>query len=182
MSTRLTIISIGLFAGAVLVGFFLGWPQYQKYMATIESISRAQVQITNQIEYGEYLEETNDKLADYTEEIEIIEKAVPTGDNLPLMYDFFLSYPSEKGVLMGDVGINVSQADEGLGSIDIHMGIIADYDSFKSFLYSLERSERFFEIGSLAFSSPDLGAPFSFNIGMKAFYEEGESSESSPEE
>jgi len=168
MFSRSNIIAIILIVATAAIGVFLVWPKYQEGLETQVKIERVTTKVQNQKTYFEDLEATSEKLEGYTKEFKIMADAFPDEPNLPLLYDFFQKFSSQKGLMLMDIGVN----DRMGGEIGISLGVLGNYDSFKNFLEALERSARFFEIETISFSSPEDFSPFGFNMTLKTQYKD----------
>jgi len=142
------------------------------------SIDRLILDIDNEREYTTYLEGLLDNIEDYREEIEKISIVIPEEVDLPLIYDFFQKFTTKRGMLLDKISTSLSVDEEtGLKKVGIGLSLTGKYSNFKQYISSLERSEKFFEIESFSFDSPEeITENFTFSLNVSTFFK-GEESE-----
>jgi len=197
-----TIITLSIIAFAGVVVFVLVLPQWRKIQDTR---SRVSVQREEAQRIEQEFEATKEMVAKFQalakKEKERVSAALPQSAALPDLYVLVDSLVTSSGLVSEDISISIEEpaktkqisnlqqgsavvptllkpaSDEGLSRAMISVSILGEYEAFKGFLQSLERSLRIFDIQSIDFASPRRlkgggFEPFRFSITVKTYFKE----------
>ena len=180
MISRSNLFIIIFFLAAVIIGVILIWPKYQEGLKTQLEIGQVIARVQDQKSFFSDLRDLSEKLNQYSDQFKLIKSAIPEEANLPILYDFFQKFCSQKGLILTSISSNIGSISKetGIQEIDINLGVLGSYSSFKNFLSSLEKSARLFEVKSISFSSPgkEADTPFSFSLSIKTHFKGKETS------
>jgi len=186
--TRLATIIICLILSIVL-GFFLLWPQYQKFSEERWHVKEKEVERNNQEEYFNHLNKLSEELKEYEEEMSKIDSALPLDPDIPDLLNFLALASSQNGLsfekvtsFSADSAKNSKTAASGqeespakkYKELTIDFEVSGEYPSLKNFVSTLEKSARMIEIESLSLKQ-NLGqskekSPPIYNFKIKTHY------------
>jgi len=186
--TRLATIIICLILSVVL-GFFLLWPQYQKFSEERWRVKEKEVERNNQEEYFNHLNKLSEELKGYEEELSKIDSAFPLDPDIPDLLNFLALASSQNGLSFEKV--NSFSADSAKKSktatsgqeevptkrykeLTIEFEVSGEYPSLKNFVSTLEKSARIIEIESISLKKKtsqlkEEGPPL-YNFKIKTYY------------
>ncbi len=186
--TRLATIIICLILSVVL-GFFLLWPQYQKFSEERWNVEEKEVERSNQEEYFAHLTKLSEELKVYEKELEKIDSAFPQSPDVPDLLNFLADVSFQKGLSFEKV--NTFSIDSSTKSktptfgkeevpatrykeIIIDFDVSGDYPDFKNFISTLEKSARIINIESIFLKKgtaqqKEESQP-SYNLKIKTYY------------
>lgn len=189
--SRLATIIICLILSLTL-GFFLLWPQYQKFSDERWHVKEKEAERNNQEEYFAHVESLSKDLKGYGEQTSKILSALPSNPDVPALLNFIANASSQNGMNLEKItsfstssvdqakktsetssekeAVTVSKAKE----ISINFNIRGDYINFKNFISTLERNTRIIEVDSIslkkeATQTEGESLP-SFSIKIKSYY------------
>ncbi len=177
------IIVIVCFAGVIILGWKLLFPKIQQFTELRNRIEEKRTEIKNNEEYYSVLAEIETEFKKYEAELSKIDSALPDNAFLPPVFNYLQRVSAQSGMVLKDLGsFNVASKEKGpnVKEITLGLGVSGPYDSFKSFLSTLEKSARLIEVESVSFSSPDKQSTttggagkakeeyiFNFNLSLK---------------
>ena len=95
--SRLSTIILCLILSAIL-GFFLLWPQYQKFSDGRWKVKEKKIERDNQEEYFSHMESLSNDLKDYGEQISKIISAFPSEPDVPALLNFIANASAQNGM------------------------------------------------------------------------------------
>lgn len=186
--TRLATVIICLILSVVL-GFFLLWPQYQKFNEERWHVKEKEIERSNQEEYFTQLTKLSEQLKGYEKELSKIDSAFPRGPDVPDLLNFLATASSQSGLSFGKV--NSFSTDSAKKSktatsgkeetptkrykeITIDFEVSGEYSSLKNFVSTLEKSARIIEIEFIELKkkvgqSKEESLPI-YNLKIKTYY------------
>lgn len=168
MSARLIIIVI-MFAAALLTGFFLAWPEFQKLQQVQYELEQKKAELDSKTSYYSEIKNIWGRLEEHQDSLSQIEKAVSKGYSLPVLFDYLQGLAGETGLVLEDLTFG-SASGEDIKEISFNLGVSGAYSSFKSFLKALEQSAKLFNVKSISFSSPEEEEEvFSFKMTVATY-------------
>jgi len=170
MNFRLYFIVI-FFLLAGITGYFLSWPEYQKLLTVQAEIGRTQEDIQTVDKRLEELNSASEKLKGYEDQLKILDTALPDKFYMPHLHDFFEKVCPQYGLILDGMNASVGTVNDfGVKEIKISLSLSGDYDSFKTFLFALENSVRFFSIENMGLTTSDKeNAPFRFTLDLSTY-------------
>lgn len=167
MSARLIII-IAMVIAALLVGFFLVWPEYQKFQQLQLELGQKKAELDSKVSYYSEIKNIWGKLEGYEDSLAQIEGAVSESYSLPALFNYLQRLAGQTGLVMEDLTFG-GIAGETIKEISFNLEISGTYTSFISFLNILEHSAKLFNVKSISFSSPERGQIFSFEVAVATY-------------
>jgi Tfp pilus assembly protein PilO len=186
--SRLATIIICLII-SVILGFFLLWPQYQKFSNARWSVKEKEDERKNQEGYFTHIESTSKELEGYQEQISKILSAIPFGSDVPEILNFLYNASNENGMNLEKINSfsagqpqktssTSSGKEEPVASrteeIIIDFNVSGGYTDLKNFISTLERNARIIEIESISLrrntAKQEATTSFLFNLKIKAYY------------
>lgn len=173
-------ILIIVFSGA----FLLVWPKYQELNSLNANINNSQLELQSKTEYFNNIKTVSEELKNYQDSLSKISTALPSDPLLPATFGFFQNIASQSGLVLEEVAVGSITSLEGesineteeiivkqVQSIDFAVKLSGSYESFKSFLESIELSARIIEIKNIHFETPEEdNTPFSFELELSVYY------------
>ncbi len=167
-----SLVILGLFLAAFIVGIAFVWPQYQEFS---EVRRQAEIKIEELETFQQYhakLRMLDEELADYAKEISIIDEALPDDSSLPALYDLFQDITATSGLVLNNLSISENSSASATGPnvslAQASLAVKGSYEAFKGFLGSLRKSWRILEPTSMSFSS-GTGGIFEFSLHVSVF-------------
>lgn len=160
-------ISIFLLFVSIVIFSFLIYPKYQNLSRLKKTELLKKAELENFQNYSQQLKETFEKLQNYKEEISKIELALPENLSIPEFFNFVQKLAALNGLSLKNIDATPSSEEGILKEWKTNLTLSGDYQSFKNFLSSLEKSARLVEIENISFSSPKEKEPFEFKLGIK---------------
>jgi Tfp pilus assembly protein PilO len=114
--------------------------------------------------YYQQLREIFEKLKNYQDSLSKIDFALPENPSIPEFFNFIQKLASLSGLSLSKIDSSLISEEE-LKEWKINLSLKGDYNSFKNFLSSLEKSARFIEIDKISFSGEN--GIFDFNLELK---------------
>ena len=164
----ITVISLLL-----LLVFVLVLPAYNSLGDLNNQLFEKKTILQSQQEYFEELEDIAEKIEEQGDSLQKIKSAIPEGNDLANLMNFFQRSASKAGVSMESVSpaLVASTKEKKVRASKINLVIVGEYPAFKKFLAIIEKSSRLIEVEDINFRSPrDEGDPFSFNISTKIYH------------
>ena len=188
--SRLATIIICLIL-SIIFGFFLLWPQYQKFSEERWHVKENEVERNNQEEYFIDIENLSKNLEGYEEQLSKIASALPSEPDVPALLDFLANAANNNGLSFENVNsFSTSQLGNTLGStaaagqgggiasnikgITIGFEVSGDYLALKNFLLTIEKSSRIIEVESISLKKKTIGSEKTeslfFDLKIKSYY------------
>jgi len=158
---------------SLLLIFVLVLPAYNNLSDLNSQVFEKEIFLQSQQEYFKELESVADRIEDQGESLEKIRSAIPIGNDLANLMNYFQRSASKAGVSMENVSpaLVASTIGKKVRAIKINLIIVGEYPAFKDFLSIVEKSSRLIECENISFQSPTQeGDPFSFNVSTKIYY------------
>lgn len=158
------------FSSAILLIFFLIFPNYQNLTFLKKEISQKEADLSAQEKYFQDIQNITEELKKYETAISKIDSALPAGLFLPELLNLIQVKASQSGLALKGIGpaAIVPAGEKGLKEIKVDLILIGNYSDFKNFLSILEKSARLIEIENISFSSLAEG-PLTFNLTIKVY-------------
>lgn len=173
---------------SVVLGFFVLWPQYQKFSDERWHVKEKEAERSNQEEYFSHLAELSEELKGYEKELSKIDSAFPQSPDIPDLLNFLALTSSQNGLIFKQVNsfllgslIKPTPASENeevpanrYRDITIDFEVSGEYFALKNFISALEKSARIIEIESIKLEKK-LGESkeeslSSYNLKIKTYY------------
>jgi len=187
---RLATIIICLILSMIL-GFFLLWPQYQKFSEERWNVKKKQVEMSNQEEHFTDIENLSKDLQGYEEQLSKINSALPSASDVPALLNFLADAINTNGLSFEKLtsfstnqvrktADSVAATANGGGvtsnikEINIEFEVSGDYLALKNLISTLEKSARIIEVKSISLKKQtavagQAAAP-SFGLKIKSYY------------
>jgi len=157
---------------SVLLVFVLVLPAYKKLQTLNAKVFEKEVSLQFQQEYFDKLRNIADKVEGKEKSFEKIKSAIPQGNDLASLMNYFQRSASKAGVSIESISpaIVASSQSKKIHASKINLIVSGQYSNFKEFLAIVEKSARLIEIENIDFQSPESGDPFTFNLSTKIHY------------
>lgn len=170
---RILLIPILIF-GAFLVCLYLVAPNFQKFFTFRKEIQEKERILSGKKAYFEQLKKDDVKLADFQNELNKINSAVPQEPFLSSLLYFLQKKSSETGVVLASVGVpSIQAAAQGkqveVKNYSLNLTLSGSLASFENFLKILEKSSRIIDVESFSFSIAKIGNIHNFTISIKVY-------------
>jgi Tfp pilus assembly protein PilO len=166
MSVRLIIIIIMLVVALVL-GFFLVKPQYSDLRAAQSTYDQKDTELASKTAYYDKIKEVDDKLNEYSDVLDKIDLALPSGYSVPSLFYYFQKTAGNSGLLLEDISLgDISSGN--IKEINVDLKLAGSYPSLISFLSALENAARLSSVKIISFSSSKEGL-FTFELTVAVY-------------
>lgn len=159
--------TIGNFLISFVLLFTFALSKYQDFQNYRLELLQKKTELENRQEYFKNLDDLQAELNNYEPELAKINSSLPTEPLEPVMLDFLQKIASQNGLVFEKIEFNktilVSERPYLLKK-EIAIIIKSPYDAFRKFLLDVEKSSRLIQVESLAFSLPEKGNVFTFNL------------------
>lgn len=156
-------IAIILFTILILI-FFLVVPEYKTFKKLRVDLGEKKAEYNAEFDYYAEITKKYYELQNRKEDLEKVDNALPEDSNLGRIVYYFQKTASENGMIIKDLFLSRSSATKDSGNINeivFSIDLIGNYSSLGSFLSSLEKSDRIFEVTNISFGSGPSGEDFS---------------------
>ncbi len=186
--SRLATIIICLIL-SIILGFFLVWPQYQKFTEERWHLKEKETERSNQEEYFTHVENVAKELSGYENEKSKINSAFPYGPDIADILNFLDKATSGNGLSIVKItSFSVDKEKSGSKSsqekeenvvsrakeINIEFDVKGSYPAFKNFILTLEKSARVIEVESVVLKKKmvqtEKEEPPVFTLKIKTYY------------
>lgn len=153
-------IALMLFAILLLI-FFLVVPKYNQFKDLQQKIGEQQSAYDAKFAYYSEVDKVYQQIQAKKEIVDKIDSAIPSNVSYgPLVY-FFQKKGMENGMITR--GLFLTKAapinpEKNLKEIGFSLDVLGSYSALKSFLSSLEKSARLFEVSSISFGSAGVSS------------------------
>lgn len=143
--------------------FFLVVPQYKQFDNLRGELGKKTAEYNAKFEYFLRINELYADLQSRKAAIKKIDDALPEGANFGQLAYFLQKKGDENGVMFKGLFLSKSgssgQKGGGIKDIVVSFSVTGTYSALQSFIISLEKSSRLFDITSISFGSGSTGAP-----------------------
>lgn len=171
MIRLIPIISAVLLLFVIVGGIFIIRPQYESFQTLSNQLDNLKIDLEQKQEYYAKINEINNNLEQYKDEIAKIDSAIPTDPSAAALWDYFVRTAPENGLIVKkiDQGITAtSAATDRVQKIPILVSLVGSYSGFKNFLGAVYRSSRIIEVESIKIVPPTKGGDdFSFDLALR---------------
>jgi len=160
-----------IFLCLILGVIFFGWPEYKNFNNLKLETEARKAELENKKKYFSELNSISLKLKEYDSELSKIDSALPVTSIAPDLINFLAQKSSQNGLIMETVSLDKISPSEGfkIQKISLSLSLSGFYPALRSFIYSLQKSAKLIEVDSIAFSQPQPGGIFSFNLKIKTY-------------
>lgn len=157
-------IAVTLFIILLLL-FFLVVPKYQAFKSLQVKLGEKKAEFDAKYEYFSGITETYFDIQSRQQSIKKIDDALPTDSNLGRLVYYFQKKAEASGIIIKSLFLSKSPSASlgdvkgGVKEMSFSFSLVGSYASLESFIISLEKSSRIFEIGRISFSSAGSVAP-----------------------
>ena len=152
-------IAVILFAIALLV-FFLAAPEYNTFKKLQADLGEKKAQYNAEFDYYAEITKKYYELKNLEDDLKKVDNALPRDSDLGKLVYYFQKTATDSGMLVRDLFLSSSTAgstdkkvESAIKEMVFSMSVMGNYSSLGSFLSSLEKSDRIFEIISISFST-----------------------------
>lgn len=154
---RIIIIAAGVVMALVL-GFVLVWPQYQKLQALRVNIENKRGELHSKEAYFSQVKEISAQLQEYQDPLLKISNALPMDPSLASLANFLQTNSAQTGLILKEITLGGTVApSEQQGSLtetQITIQASGSYKAFKDFLSLIENSARLIEVQNISMEMP----------------------------
>jgi len=157
----------------VLLIFFFVLPEYNKFSQLRQSLAEKLGEYDAQHDYYAAIDKIALDLQDKKAELTKIDNALPQDASLGSLMYYLQKTAKSSGLITKSLFLSKAAASTAktestntVKEIIFSMDATGDYPSLQSFISTLEKSARIFEVNRISFSS-SAGPPFNFNLQIK---------------
>jgi len=135
-------------------------------------LSQKKLELKNFEKYYQEISETLEKLKGYQEEISKINLAIPDDPSIPSIFHFLQTSASQSGLRLADIsGLSSSKLSDKskLKSWTTTLKLEGDYQAFKNFLTTLEKSVRLIKVENISLSFEGEKPSFTIKISFFSY-------------
>lgn len=166
-------IALILFIILLLI-FFLVAPEYNTFLSLQTQIAEKNAEYKSQFAYYGAIVKTYDDLQNHKKEISKIDDALPQNPSFAQTVYFLQKTAQQNGLVVKNLSLSKSSSNEmgnsyagSVKDIGFTMDLLGGYTSLQSFIVSLEKSSRLFEVTNISFGT-SAGSPYTFSLQIKA--------------
>ncbi len=171
------IIPFVLFFAALAIGFWFLWPLYGDIQSATQLKKQNQDNLTQRKKLTENLERLVGQYNERNSDIASLDKAIPSGQNVPELLVNLEAIASESGLILGNVNFKPKDLKaQGIKTLVAEIKVKGSYPAFLNYLKAVEKSLRIFDVVSVSFAgvSPgQIGAKIDtleFNLTVNTYY------------
>lgn len=174
---------------AAILGIFFLYPKYRNLQFKEELALKREKELKTADEYVKNLMDTQQKLAQYQEELLKIEHALPDSLYLPEIISYLQKIGAQSGLLLTKFSFSVVEpktsspktlpfeetflpsqttVTQNFKEIKIQLSFTGSYESVKNFLSVLEKSAKIFDCEKISFSLTKEGLIL-FDLSLKTY-------------
>ncbi len=150
----------------IIAGIFFWLPKYQEFRQGKAFLEKNIKALEEKNDYYSNLRTFSIKLNSHKEEMDKINCALPKEESLPTLFDFIQKASLENGLILNKISSsNVTNSNKKpsgkfiapsenskIKKVSLSISLVGSYDAFKSFISSIYKSARLFEVSSIQFS------------------------------
>jgi len=140
-----------------LAGLFLFLiPKYQQLHELQNSITQKEADYNGKRAYYANISEIYKNIESKKDTLEKVDSALPSSFSFASLVYFFQTKGDENGLTLKSISfpqISLATPDQQVRNVPIRLALEGNYQGLKNFLFSLDRSARLFEVGSISFAS-----------------------------
>ncbi|MBI2446398.1 MAG: type 4a pilus biogenesis protein PilO [Parcubacteria group bacterium] len=147
-----------LFFAALAIGFWVLWPLYGDIQAAMLLKEQNQDNLTQRKKLTENLERLISQYNERGGDIASLNKAIPSGQNVPELLVNLEAIASESGLIFK--GVNFKPKDlkaPGIKTLIAEIRVTGSYPDFLNYLKAMEKSLRIFDVTSISFAGVSPG-------------------------
>jgi len=169
-----------ILVAAVLVGFFLVFPQVRKAQSARDEFAKKKLTTEKILESLATTKLAISKFKNIdSAQKERVGDALPKDTDLPNLLFLMNSIISSSGLIAENIMVDVAEPGTGqylAEQATINLTIRGSYESFKAFLGTIEKNLRIFDVETISFSSPErtkegFGST-RFSVTLKTYFSE----------
>jgi len=156
-----------------LLMFFLVVPEYNTFMQLRTELAKKTAEFNAQHDYYAAIDKADLDLQSHQSDIEKINDALPKNPAVGELIYFLQNSAKQSGLIVKDLFLsklssnsNQSGASGGVRDMVFSADLIGDYPVLESFVASLEKSSRIFEVTNISFDS-NTGPPYDFSLQIE---------------
>jgi Tfp pilus assembly protein PilO len=152
---RPIVIAVSFFI-AILLAYFLVFPEYKNFKSLQNELGIKKAQYNAEYEYFSAITKVYYEIKNRQEDIKKIDDALPTDPVLGKFVYYFYQKTAENGLVAKSLFLSKSSAKEQTGKVNnltFSLNLIGGYSALENFLKSLEKSSRLLEVTSISFGS-----------------------------
>lgn len=147
------IIALILFIIIILI-FFLVFPKYKEFKVLQTELGIKKAEYNAEYEYYSEITQNYYNLQNNAEKIEKINNALPSESSLGKLVYYIQKQADKNGLILKSVFLTKAPSEgDDIKNIGFSLNLLGNYKALGSFLLSLERSARLFEIEGISFGS-----------------------------
>lgn len=146
----------------IVVGYLFVWPLYGKYIEIKGVFDIKDEEVKARQEYLPKLEAISQRLSEHSNEIVIVNSAIPSDVSIAALFDYFEKMTAQSGLILKNVDgsklFDSSSAGEtgefskNISKMPFSATLTGEYDSFKNFLRDIYLSSRMINVNLVDFS------------------------------
>jgi len=168
-------ISIALILFIILLMvFFLVVPEYKTFAELQTDLGKKKAEFDAEFDYYAAITKVYDDLQIRSEEIKAVDDALPQDPTFGKLVYFLQLTAEGNGLTVKDLflsktssGSVESNGEEGVRDVIFSIDLIGSYSSLESFIVSMEKSSRIFEVTNISFGSASGSQLGNFSLQIK---------------
>lgn len=159
LNKNIFIIVVGLIIIIIAVSYFVVYPSYQEYREVRSEFDFKDEEILARKDYLPKLESIEDRIAEFSDEIKIIDQALPVEPSIAALFKYFQEATAISGLILDDISITTLFKEEDepeellpVREMKFSASVIGSYAALKLFLEEVYLTARIIEVESISFS------------------------------
>jgi len=155
-------IAVTLFVILILLFSFVV-PKYHQFKDLQLKLGEKTAEFNAEYEYFSEITRAHYEIESKKDSIEKIDDALPTDSNFGRLVYFFQKKSLENGIIVTSLFLNKAPqigVGDNVKELAFSLNLVGSYSSLQSFIISLERSSRMFEVTTISFSSGGVESTF----------------------
>lgn len=172
------ILPIVLFVSSLALIFWILLPLYNDIAAAALVKKQNEDNLKDRVELSANLERLVNQYNERLTDIELFNKAIPEGQNIPELLVGLEDLASGSGLTFASVNFKTKDLKApGFKTLIMEIKVKGSYPNFKNYLQNLEKSLRIFDVMSVSFSGIGLGQigtnlnNLEFNLLVNTYYQ-----------
>lgn len=158
--------------GTIIVGGGFAFPKYKVYLKEAQNLANLKLFLENQTQYYKEIEETFRKLETKREKIDKVNAMLPNQTDTSALVNYFNETTRANGLFLKSLLISPPtplKGKERIQQYKIGLRLKGTYPGFKSFIRTIEKSARLFEVEQIFFLTDKAKEISEFELYLKVY-------------
>lgn len=150
------------------------WPEYPKLQELYITSQQTSEKLNKEKDFLSRLDTILTDVGDVKDKIKIANAAIPVGKNIPELITQITALISSHSLTLANISIasDSNIIKQSYKTLNVAITVSSDYESFKTFIKSLENNLTIMDVNSFSFKSPEkLEDPTEFKLSFQTYYQ-----------